>query len=417
MEKSSWKIAVRTLSLSVRALAELVVFLGARLLRKNDLSARTAGNWEVLVISQVPWDYLWQRNHHTMARIARKARVLYAAPIPTITAAKEGKTAESLGARMHGENLMHYRPIVLWGDSRLGLVRGLNRLILRNSLTWHASKNGMGSRPRILWFYIPTHESLVGRLGEDLVVYDIQDEYSSFSWYPHDTAEREKELLAKCDIVFTGTLQLRKRKAPASRRIHFVQCGVESEHFGKSRDEASPVPPDVQGLPKPVLGYFGLVDKRIDIRMLEQVAARRPGWTILLIGPSHIESSTPNIVMLGRRDYRDLPLYLRCFDICLIPFVMNENTRNLNPTKLLEYFASGKPVISAPIPDVVELYPDLVEFASTPEEFIRAAESLLSGEPVDRRDRRVRVAAGNSWEAMVEKMLSHLEEVVKEKGI
>jgi glycosyltransferase involved in cell wall biosynthesis len=410
------RIAGRTLVLSVYAFAQHAGMLLSRLFRRDPVHSRGSGGFEIIVVSQVPWDYLWQRNHHTMARISQSAKVLYATPIPTVTAAKEGKTIRDLSAGKHGENLMHYRPLVLWGDSRCGAVRALNRDFLRNSLASHARKNGMGGRSRVLWFYSPTFGSLAGRLGEDLVVYDIQDEYSAFSWYPRDTAERERALLSKCDLVFTGTLQLRKNKEQYNRRIHFVQCGVESDHFSMSREESVTVPDDVSGIPKPVLGYFGLVDGRLDIAMLEEVAKRRPDWNILLIGPAHIATSRPNIFMIGKREYRDLPRYLRAFDICLIPFVMNENTRNLNPTKLLEYFASGKPVISAPIPDIMELYPDLVEFAATPEEFIAAAAKLISGEGEEKRRRRIREAAGNSWESMVEKMLSHLERTFGEKA-
>lgn len=417
MERSSLRVAARTFLLSIRLLAEQFRILCAQLFLKMPVPASTPGDLEFVVISQVPWDYLWQRNHHTMARISRRARVLYATPIPTITAAKEGKDACLLEGGMHGENLMHYRPVVLWGESKLDSVRKLNRLFLKNSLIWHAGRNGMGGCRRVLWFYFPTYESLVGRLEEDLVVYDIQDEYSAFSWYPRDTARRERDLLSKCDLVFTGTLQLRKRKEEYNRRIHFVQCGVESEHFSSAREVETALPQDVAALPRPVLGYFGLVDTRIDIAMLEEVASKRPGWTILLIGPAHIETSKPNIRMIGTRDYKELPRYLRGFDICLIPFVLNENTRNLNPTKLLEYFAAGKPVITAPIPDVVELYPDLVEFASTAEEFIGAAERLLSGEGEEKRNRRIKEATENSWDAMVERMLSHIENTFKEKEI
>jgi len=411
-ELSSTEVMLRTLSLSAWVLIDSVITLFRRIVCTSGHKAVTSWrstDLEFVVISQVPWDYLWQRNHHTQSRISEKSKVLYCCPIPTLSAAKEGTTTGSLTAHKHNDNLLTFRPLMLWGDSKLSLVRILNRLILRNYLKWFTSLNGMVGNRRVLWFYYPTYESLVGHLDEDLVLYDIQDEYSSFSWFPADTEEREINLIRKCDLVFTGTLQLWKRKKRHNPNMHFIQCGVESSHFGRSREETTVIPSDAAGLGKPVLGYFGLVDTRTDIDMLETVAARKPDWNILLIGPSHIEKKAPNIHMIGRRDYHELPGYLKAFDICLIPFVLNDNTRNINPTKLLEYFASGKPVISAPIPDVIDLFSGIVEIAGTPDEFIEAAERALSEDTEEKVEKRIREAEDNSWEGMVEKMLVHIE--------
>jgi glycosyltransferase involved in cell wall biosynthesis len=418
-KKSGFGLVVRVLLLSAWMLYDSVKIILLRLLHGMDRARHASavdGDFELVVMSQVPWDYLWQRNHHTMARISENRKVLYCCPIPTITAAKEGKDLVSFSPRKYKDNLMYLRPLVLWGDSRLSAVRILNRLIMRNLLKWYAAKNGMGNRRRILWFYVPTFESIAGHMGEDLVMYDIQDEYSSFSWFPPDTAEKEKGLLHKCDLVFTGTLQLWKRKNQYNKNMHFIQCGVESGHFGRSLEKDTVIPADVANLEKPILGYFGLVDARIDMELLESVASRRPEWTIILIGPCHIEKRSPNILTIGRRDYEELPGYLRAFDICLIPFVMNDNTRNLNPTKLLEYFASGKPVISTPIPDVIDLYQDLVEIVATPDEFIHAAERALSSDEEKKALEREKEAMENSWDGMVGKMLSHMERTLEEKG-
>ncbi|MFQ6104488.1 MAG: glycosyltransferase [Candidatus Glassbacteria bacterium] len=411
---------IRTLLLSLWVLLDSLGVLLRRVLYGLLFSRRRSGpgaDFEVIAISQVPWDYLWQRNHHTMSRISERRKVLYCCPIPTVTAAKEEIKIGSLTARSYNENLMYFRPIVLWGDSRVGAVRYLNRLLLRNFIKWHAVRNGMGGSRRILWYYFPTYEMVAGHLNEDLVLYDIQDEYSAFSWFPPDTAELERRLLGKCDLVFTGTLQLWKRKNRYNRNMHFIQCGVDSEHFKKALNEDAEAPSDMMGLKKPILGYFGLVDTRVDMDLLEAVASQKPDWTIVLIGPSHVEKRASNILMMGRRTYDELPGYLKSFDVCLIPFVLNENTRNLNPTKLLEYFASGKPVISTPIPDVIDLYSDLVEIASTPEEVMKAVYRVLSDEDGEKARKRMREAAENSWEGMVESMLSHIERTFKEKKI
>ncbi len=418
-EKITGEIALSTLLFTFRALLDALRIL---VLRKTSTRAASRSEdpssqeLEFVVVSMVPWDYLWQRNHHTMARLSKRWKVLYCCPIPTITAAKEGTSSMDLEGGKYGENLLHYRPLVLWGDSRVPLLRRLNRLLLRNSLLWHAMLNGMGSAMRILWFYFPTYGDIAGRLGEDLVMYDIQDEYSAFDWFPPDTPLLERKLIGRCDLVLTGTLQLWKRKREYNPNTHFVQCGVESGHFSRARDDEVQVPPDMAELPKPIFGYFGLVDSRVDLPMLEEVATRKPDWTIVLIGPAHISTELPNIFLPGRREYTDLPAYLKAFDVCLIPFVMNDNTRNLNPTKLLEYFASGKPVISAPIPDVVELYPRLVEIAGTADEFIASAGRLLAEPDDDLRALRIREAEENSWEGMVQTMVAHIQRTMEERN-
>jgi len=411
-------VALQIIYLSVRILFDLIRTLLTRGEPGQEGHAgqnRDESGIEVIVISQVPWDYLWQRNHHTMALISRQARVLYCCPIPTVTAAKEGKSYSSLAPRRYNDDLMYFRPLVLWGDSRIPLVRVLNRMIISNSISRYAALNGMGGKRRVLWFYYPTFGSVAGHLDEDLVMYDIQDEYSAFSWFPPDTPQRERDLIDRCDLVFTGTLQLWKKKNKYNPNMYFIQCGVESEHFSGALNDDTLIPEDVAHLKDPVFGYFGLLDTRVDMEMLEAVASQRPEWTFVLIGPCHVEKRSPNILLIGRREYDELPAYLKAFDICLIPFVMNDNTKNLNPTKLLEYFASGKPVISAPIPDVVDLYPDLVEIAATPDEFILAAERLLSENGGRRSAEMKREAAENSWDGMVNKMLSHIERTFKER--
>jgi glycosyltransferase involved in cell wall biosynthesis len=417
-ERSKTRVVIETFSLTMRLLFDLVLSITWWGPEDRDRSSgrdRDRTGIEIIVLSQVPWDYLWQRNHHTMAIISRQAKVLYCCPIPTVTAAKERKSRDALAAKHFNENLMHFRPLVLWGDSRSSLVRALNRLILSAAVRRHASSNGMGGKRRVLWFYYPTFGTLAGHLDEDFVVYDIQDEYSAFSWFPRDTVQREQSLLTRCDLVFTGTLQLWKRKKQYNPNMFFVQCGVESDHFRKALNGDTEIPHDMAGIAKPVFGYFGLVDARVDMGMLEAVASRRPDWTFVLIGPCHVEKRSPNILLTGRREYNELPAYLKAFDICMIPFVMNANTKNLNPTKLLEYFASGRPVISAPIPDVVDLYSHLVEIAATPEEFIAAADRLLTENGRGRSEEMQKEAAENSWEGMVNTMLTHIERTFEEQ--
>jgi UDP-galactopyranose mutase len=230
---------------------------------------------------------------------------------------------------------------------------------------------------------------LVEDLSPSLVVYDCMDELSAFAGAPAALRAHETLLLTRADLVFTGGQSLCQAKRTKRRDAHLFPSSVDVEHFREARSLRDE-PADQRDLPGPKLGFFGVIDERMDLPLLESIARARPDWSVVMLGPVvKIDPATlpslPNIHYLGRKAYSELPSYLSGWDVALMPFALNEATRFISPTKTLEYLAGGRPVVSTPIRDVVSPYGErgLVQIASTPREFVAAAERLLEDGALD----------------------------------
>lgn len=369
-------------------------------------------HWDVVCISHVNWRHIWQRNHHTMAHLARRSKVLYINTIRLDTYCKH-TPLHILRFRRIREDLWHYETFVLPLETQFPLFQRLNRFMLETRIRYRMKRHGFG--PIVLWFYFPSQRWLVGRLEERAVVYDIQDEYGQFRWAPRDTEEKEKRLLAEADVVFAGTDALYERKRPLARNAHFFGCGVDFDHFHAlyHRDKPRELRP-LRG--EVTLGYFGAIDERIDRDLLLYLTRERPNWNLVMIGPVNRtlfeRFSAPNVAFTDAKRYDLLPRYLAFFDICLMPFVMSDLTRHINPTKALEYFASGKPVVSTPIPDMVKHYSDVIYFASTPKEFLAQCELCLADFPAERREHGIQLARERSWQFVVAAMRDLIDQAI-----
>jgi len=373
------------------------------------------GRWDVVCVSHVNWRHIWQRNHHTMSQLARLSKVLYINPIRLDTYCKHTPW-HLLRFRKVWKNIWQHEMFVFPLETQSPLFQRLNRFLLETRIRYHMKRLGFG--PIVLWFYFPSQRWLTGCLGERAVVYDIQDEYPQFPWAPRDTAEKERRLLAEADVVFAGTDALYERKRSQARNIHFFGCGVDFERFNTVyyRDRRHELR-HLRG--KVTLGYFGAIDNRIDRDLLLWLVRERPDWNLVMIGPIvgglFKRFSAPNVAFTGPKSYELLPRYLALFDVCLMPFAMNEMTRHINPTKALEYFASGKPVVSTIIPDMVKYYSDVIYFASTPEEFLAQCEACLANFPPERRERGLQLARERSWESVVASMREHIDQAIANK--
>src|SRR5205085_12005685 len=192
----------------------------------------------------------------------------------------------------------------------------------------------------------------------------------------------ESRLIEAADVLFTGGYELGDKKRKQHDNVHTFGCGVEVQHFGKAQDPTTPIPPDIDFMNRPILGWFGVVDERVDYAMVGEMARMRPRWSFAMVGPvvkvdPNLLPHSPNLFWMGSRDYQQLPNYCRAFDVCMMPFAINASTQYINPTKALEYLATGRPVISTPVKDVVRQYTDTVSIVKTMEEFVAEAERLL----------------------------------------
>jgi glycosyltransferase involved in cell wall biosynthesis len=395
-----------------------------RLLKYRQRTAQSHSDdpYGIVCISHVPWSSAWQRNHHTMYDLSKRHKVLYCHPVVICGDRLDFLSTNGSERRAgHGnDNLVVIEPLTIRGERVLPWVRAINKIILVAAIKKITA--GMNMGPRILWFYSPLNEYLAGSLDELLTVYDIQDEYAGFLGRPEHVREMEGRLLRKADLVFTGTYALYETKRKHNQNIHFVPCGVDAAHFGKARIGNLSLPEDIKSVEHPIVGYFGRVCSRMDTELLAWMADLHPEWSIVLIGEV-IEHEFPlkkksNILLLGQKSYADLPQYVQAFDVCMIPFRLNELTLNVNPTKLLEYLAAGKPVVSTAIPDMVRFYGNVIDIGRNKDEFTSAVERILQENKAGASEavkQGMAIAEASDWAATIAKMESFIMTDIKRK--
>ncbi|HEU0045691.1 UDP-galactopyranose mutase [Sphingomonas sp.] len=327
----------------------------------------------LLCFSHLRWDFVTQRPQHLMRRFARGRRVFF--------------WEEPIGSDHALPYLEHHhfpddgvialRPRLPTAWSLEEKEAGLKRLLDQFVAT------SVPEAP-VAWFYTPMMWGWARHLNTAAVVYDCMDELSAFAHADPLLVQRESALLASADVVFTGGRSLYEAKRRRHDNVHAFPSSIEAEHFAHARC-ATEEPADQRDLPRPRLGYYGVIDERLDLGLIDAVAAARPDWQIVMIGPVvKIDAGQlprrANIHWLGGRGYDELPQYLGGWDVALMPFAMNEATRYISPTKTPEYLAGGKPVVSTPIADVVADYGrlDAVKIAATPDQFVAACDAALA---------------------------------------
>ena len=327
----------------------------------------------LLCFSHLRWNFVFQRPQHLMSRFARQMNVIFwEEPVeigPKDTPFLQVRqTEDAPGVRV----VVPHLPAGMPEDAR---EAALKRLLEDHvaSITGNL----------VTWYYTPMMLPFSRHLDVALTVFDAMDELSKFKFAPAKLLELEQALIDKADIVFTGGSSLYEAKKDRHPNVHCFPSSVDRVHFLKARARQFE-PADQEDLPRPRLGFYGVLDERFDTELLGKVAEMRPRWSFVMVGP--IVKIAPedlpqrgNIHYLGGKTYDQLPSYLSGWDVALMPFAMNESTMFISPTKTPEYLAGGKPVVSTPIRDVVRHYGQLqgVKIASTPEEFVAACEEAL----------------------------------------
>jgi glycosyltransferase involved in cell wall biosynthesis len=260
--------------------------------------------------------------------------------------------------------------------------------------------------------------SFIDLLRPDLIVYDVMDDLAAFGFSQPGLLARQDALLARADLVFAGGPSIRDGVLARRPDTCLFPSGVEQEHFARALDATLPPPADVASLPHPMVGFFGVIDERTDLPLLAQAATERPEWSWVLVGPvTKITPDTlprlPNLHYVGKRDYDELPAYLKAFDVAMMPFALNEATRSISPTKTLEYMAAHKPIVSTSVRDVVGLYGSVVHVADGPTAFVAAIEAALAEDQAARarreqRERALLVRA--SWDVIADAMHALIED-------
>jgi glycosyltransferase involved in cell wall biosynthesis len=378
--------------------------------RKPDRGRRA--DFPLIVHCHLRWDFVWQRPQQIFSRLAENHRILFIED-PVIA---EGEP--HLDITEPHPNLVRLVPqipqaLAVSADRDCEVFLPLIRRALRE----HPLLAGRFDEP-VHWFYSPmSAPGYLGRFGGHGVVYDCMDELANFRFAPSDIAERERFLMSKADVVFAGGHQLFDAKSRHHGNVHFYGCGVDVEHYGKARLDETRLPDSVASLPRPVFGYFGVIDERLDYELLATLADRFPEASVVMAGPfAKVDRNElperPNIHWLGQQAYTDLPALVKGFDVCLMPFALNEATKYINPTKTLEYMAGGKPVVSTAIADVVRNFTPIVQVARSPEEFVAAVERAWRRPDPDLIAQGIERAANATWDATVASMRRDIQAAV-----
>jgi UDP-galactopyranose mutase len=345
----------------------------------------------IVCLSHLRWDFVFQRPQHLLSRAARQGRVLY------IEESERIAGPSRLDVRADSSGVLIAVPRLNADLSADEGVRAQRRLI-RDAVATHVP----GSF--VLWYYTPMALPLTHELAAAAVVYDCMDELSAFAGAPSDLRHYELELFRKADVVFTGGQTLYEAKRSEHHNVHALPSSVDVAHFAQAR--AIVVDPiDQAAIPHPRIGFFGVIDERMDYPLLRGVAAARPEWQFVMIGPTaKIDPAAlpdaPNIHYLGPKTYSELPAYIAGWDVATLPFARNESTRFISPTKTPEYLAAGKPVVSTSIRDVVRPYGErgLARIADDPSSFADAIAAALGDDAAATRRAADAFLAHLSWD-------------------
>ena len=385
----------------------------------------------ILCFSHLSWDRkLFQRPQQLMSRFSEKFNVLFV----NIPSFRQSFTdlfrKKKLYSYNVSESLAIYSPFTLPTiQNKLSLMVKLNRVLLLFLVRKKLEKLKFDNP--VLWIYHPRYVYTIGKFREKLIVYDCMDDYTSLLSIYEDGGRNEaeeKELFRMADISFAGGYSIADLKKSSGEHIHVFPSAVDISHFYKVFSENLDVPDDVRDIPHPILGYWGAIDDRIDHELLQKIAVKCPEWSIVLLGPlvdhrgekaSYLKQKEfKNIFWLGAKDYSLLPNYAKAFDVCLNPFVLTREGVHLSPTKTLEYLATGKPVVSTPITDVVRFYDGIVKIAAGADEFIMTIKKTLEEDNELMMQKRIEYTTGRTWDNTAEKMGRLISDTIisKEEG-
>jgi glycosyltransferase involved in cell wall biosynthesis len=371
----------------------------------------------VVALCHLSWDWVWQRPQQYLSRLARTHRVLFVETYCSDVAETrvDLKTPEG---HPNVTVMATHLPRARWNDG--AFIDAERRRAVQATLS--GELRGQFVRP-LLWFYDPMAVSaFAGHLDERAIVYDCMDELSQFKGAPPALLERERELLAVADVVFCGGQKMRKKRLPLNANTHFFGTGVDIAHFGQALAETQPLAPEIAAFgDAPVLGYFGVIDERIDYALLAKLADARADWHVVMVGPTaKVDPADfpqrPNLHFIGGRPYAHLPALTKGFSVAMMPFALNAATEYINPTKALEYMAAGRPVVSTALDEVKMNFGKVARIAESHAEFIAFCAREVEAPSRARIARGLKLAAENTWEANIAKMELHIADVLRTRA-
>lgn len=366
---------------------------------------------DLVCFSHLRWNFVYQRPHHLFVRGVKERRVFYVEE-PKID---RGPNRVIVNQDASGVNIVvPYLHETVFRFESAHILRGLmNQFLEENEI-----------RDYIAWYYNPRAFNYTNHLKHTFTVYDVMDDLASFNGAPKDMLDFETMLFQEADIVFTGGHSLYDAKRHLHKDIHPFPSSIDIQHFSRARSGPKE-PQDQARIPRPRIGFFGVIDERIDYSLIERIARVRPDWQIIMIGPfAKVEEKdlpkAENVHYLGKKSYEDLPNYLGGWDVAILPFARNRATRYISPTKTPEYLAGGIPVVSTPIKDVVRPYGDYgVATIAEGDEFITSIEDTINRTPNEHQEwleRVEKILKGSSWDETWKKMSDLINTRLEQKN-
>lgn len=361
-------------------------------------------NADVLCFSHLRWNFVFQRPQHLMTRLAKTQRVFYIEE-PLFDGGEEEYTVTE-----SAKNVFVIVPQIKAGLPSEEVLKAQARIV-QKVITDFKIKTYWS------WYYTPMALMFTAALNPEILVYDCMDELSNFKFAPQELKLLENELLKNADVVFTGGNHLydSKSKLGLNANIHSFPSSIDQAHFAKAR-HIKDEPADQKHISHPIIGYFGVIDERMNLELVAKVAQKKPEWQFVFLGPvvkiTHDDlPKARNIHYLGMKSYDELPAYIAGWNVAMLPFALNDATKYISPTKTPEYLAAGKPVVSTSITDVVNSYgkDGYVQIADTAQEFIAAIKNVLTSDidtELERSLRTDKMLAQNSWDITWEKMFA-----------
>jgi len=374
----------------------------------------------ILCFAPDPWSDIWRNRHQIMSILAERNRVMYVEPRTYLRQTVDMLRAGQLRwSDLRGERVTIVRPnLYVYHNPPYAPISGrfplqqLGERIRLHSLKREMGRYGFGAP--ILWLCRPEMSDLIGQFDEKLLLYHVVDEYSAYAGVadPELARRREGAILARADLVLTTAPALWESKRRHNPNTHLVPNAVNYEAFAQAMQSDEPPLADLQDLPRPLIGYVGAINTKLDLSLFVVLAESHPEWSVILVGPVRFPENDPllqkllhleNVHFLGTKPVELVPYYIKELGVCLLPYTQNEWTRNISSLKLYEYLACGKPVVSSDVPAARE-YADLVAIAETATQFTDRVSEALMRDSDEIVARRVEVASQNTWRHRVEQI-------------
>jgi len=388
----------------------------------------------IICFAPDPWDSMWRNRHQIMSRLSRKNKVLYIEPNmydlrQAIGLLKKSLTCRSLqhGRVKHIADGLWVYQHPYWGvNSHWPVFKQLG-LMLRIFAIYLVIRKLQMKAP-IFWVVDPRFGNMIKYLKKALVCYHVVDNYSSAPHYTgkvrEDLKQTEKFMLSIADIVIVTSPFLQEEKKKYNSNVHLVKNAVDYERFAALQN-VNNIPEDMKNIQRPVIGYIGALNKKLDYELLDSVARARPEWSFVFVGEIYtgkpgsqvhdfLLNHPPNVFLLGRRDVKEVPYYIHACNICILPYLRDEYTKAIDSLKLYEYFACEKPVVATDIP-VIREHGQAVYIAENANDFINKLEEAMAHSTVARRMLQRSIAMQNTWDRRVEQLSLLIQAALREK--